>query len=104
MTDPRRHGAARSEFRYDSKVDEGHLEFRALSRVDEVAVRQHGGAATDGGALDRHDHWLVEVEKCLHEAGLRRFAWPWKILEKILDIVARTERIPRAMPEDDARV
>src|SRR5207302_5868529 len=41
MTDPRRHGAARSEFRYDSKIDEGHLEFRALACVDEVAVRQH---------------------------------------------------------------
>src|ERR1700738_2105413 len=43
MTDPRRHGAARSEFRYDSEIDEGHLEFRALARADKVAVRQHGG-------------------------------------------------------------
>src|SRR5712671_7583071 len=31
VTDPRRHGATRSEFRYDSKIDEGHLEFRALA-------------------------------------------------------------------------
>src|SRR6266700_2753101 len=104
MTDPRRHRAARSEFRYDSKIDEGHLEFRALAGVDEVAVRQHGGAATDCGAADRRDQWLVEVDQCIHEAGLWRFAWPWRILEKILDIVARAERISRAMPEDDTRV
>src|ERR1700757_3379329 len=32
VTDSRRHGAARSEFRYDSKIDEGHLESRALAR------------------------------------------------------------------------
>src|SRR5712691_11468081 len=104
MTDPRRHGAARSELRYDSKIDEWHLEFRALARVDEVAVRQHGGAATDGGAVDRHDHRFVEVDECVHETGLWRFAWPWRILEKVLDIVARAERISRAVPEDDTRV
>src|SRR6266851_3473507 len=104
MTDPRRYRAARSEFRYDGKIDEGHLEFRALARVDEVAVRQHGGATADGGAVDRRDQWLVEVDQYIHEAGLWRFAWPWRILEKILDIVARTERISRAMPEDDTRV
>src|SRR6267142_4996627 len=104
MTDPRRHGAARSEFRYERKIDKGHLEFRALARVDEVAVRQHGGAATDCGAVDRHDNWLVEVDECAHEAGLWRFAWPWRILEKILDIVASAERISSAVPEDDTRV
>jgi hypothetical protein len=54
--------------------------------------------------VDRGDQWLVEVDQCIHEAGLWRFAWPWRILEKILDIVARTERIPRAMPKDDTRV
>ena len=104
MTDPRRHGAARSEFRYDSKIDEGHLEFRALTRVDEVAVRQHGGAATDGGTVDCRNQWLVEVDERIHEAGLWRFAWPWRILEKILDIIAGAERISRAMPKHDMRV
>src|SRR5713226_529236 len=101
MADPRRHGAARSEFRHDSKIDKGHLEFRTLARVDKVAVRKHGGAATDRGAVDRRDQWLVEVDQCVHEAGLWRFAWPWRILEKILDIVARAERISRAVPKDD---
>src|SRR5712671_1290540 len=104
MTDPRRHGAARSEFRYDSKVDEGHLEFRALARVDEIAVRQHGGAATDCGAVDRRDQWLVEVDQGIHQAGLWRFARPWRIFQKILDIVTGAERISRAMPEDGTRV
>src|SRR6202049_2856661 len=104
MTDPQRHGAARSEFRYDRKIDEGHLEFRALVRVDEVAVRHHGGAAADGGAVDRGDQRLVEVDQRLHQSGLWRFSRPWRILEKILDIVARAERISRAMPEDDTRV
>ena len=70
MTDPRRHRAARSEFGYDSKIDKGHLEFCALAGVDEVAVRQHGGAAADRRALDRHDDRLVEVDEGMHEAGL----------------------------------
>src|SRR5712672_982832 len=104
VTDPRRHGAARSEFRYDSKIDEGHLEFRALARVDEVAVRQHSGAAADCGAVDRSDQWLVEVDQRLHQSGLRRFSRPWRILQKILDVIAGTEGISRAMPEDDTRV
>src|SRR5256885_10587626 len=34
---PRRHRVARSEFRHDSEIDEGHLKTRALARVDEVA-------------------------------------------------------------------
>src|SRR5207249_1626438 len=93
MTDPRRNGATRPEFRYNSKIDEGHLEFRAVARVDEVAVRQHGRAAADCSAVDRRDQWLVEVDQCLHEAGLWRFARPRRILQKILDIVARAERI-----------
>src|SRR5882672_6545835 len=103
MTDPRRYGAARSEFRYEGKIDEGHLEFRALTGVDEVAVRQHGRSASDGGTVDRRHQWFVEVDQCFHEAGLGRFARAWRILEKILDIVARAERIPRAVPEDDTR-
>src|SRR5713226_5944774 len=32
------------------------------------------------------------------------FAWAWRILEKILDIVARAERISRAVPKDDLHV
>ena len=66
MTDPPRHGKARSEFRHDGKIDKRHLEFRTLARVDEVAVRQHGGAAAYCGALDRSHHRLVEVEQCIH--------------------------------------
>ncbi len=66
-------------------------------------MRQHGGAAADRGAVDRRDQRLVEVDQCFHEAGLGRFAWPWRIFEKILDIIARAERIPRAVPEDDPR-
>src|SRR6266550_4637023 len=104
MTDSRRHRAARSEFRHDSKIDEGHLEFRALGRVDEVAMRQHGGAAADGGAVDRGDERLVEVEQRIHQSGLWRFSRSRRILQKILDIVARAERISRAVPEDDTRV
>src|SRR5216683_3426243 len=104
MTDPPRHGAARSEFRYDGKVHEGHLEFRTLARVDEVAVREHSGATTYRGAVDRRDQQLVEIDQCIHEAGLWRFTRPRRIPERILDIVARAERIPRAVPEDDLDV
>src|SRR6202035_3543275 len=42
VADPRRNGAARAEFRHHGKIDEGHLEFRALAGVYEVAVRLHG--------------------------------------------------------------
>jgi hypothetical protein len=72
--------------------------------LNEVAVRQHSGAATDRGAVDRRDQWLVEVDQCIHEAGPWRLAWPRRILEKILDIVARAERIYRAVPKDDLHV
>jgi hypothetical protein len=41
--------------------------------LNEVAVRQHSGAATDRGAVDRRDQWLVEVDQCIHEAG------PWRL-------------------------
>src|SRR6266436_5331039 len=104
VTGPRRHGVTRSEFRHDSKIDEWHLEMRALARVDEVTVRQHGGATADRGAVDRGDQRLVEVDQRLHQSGLRKIPRPRRILEKILEIVTRAERMSRAMPEDDTRV
>jgi hypothetical protein len=58
----------------------------------------------DRGAANRGDDWLVEVHQRLHEGGLWRFAGPRRILEEILDIVARAERFSSAVPEHDTRV
>ena len=85
-----------------SKIDERHLELRALARVDEVTVRQHGGSAADGGTLHGRDQRLVEIDQRIHQPRLRRVSRPWRILQKILHIVARAERISCAMPEHDA--
>ena len=83
------------------KIDERHLELRALARVYEVAVRQHGGSASDGGTVHGRDQRLVEIDQRIHQPSLRRFSRPWRILQKILDIVARAEGISCAMPEHD---
>ena len=50
------------------------------------------------------DYLRFYNEQRIHQSGLWRFSRPWRILEKILDIVARAERISRSMPEDDTRV
>src|SRR3989442_11278345 len=60
---------------------------------------QHCGSTADGGAMHRGDDWFVEVHQRLHQARLRRFTRPWRILEEILHIVAGAERISRAVPE-----
>src|SRR6266536_2935414 len=103
MSDPRRNGTARSKFRHYSEIDERHLELRATPRVYEVAVRQHGGAAADGGTLHGRDQRLVEVDQRIHQPGLRRFSWTWRILQEVLHIVAGAERISCAVPEHDTR-
>ena len=101
VPDPCGNGAARSKFRHHGKIDERHLELRALARVHEVTVRQHGGPTADGGALHGCDQRLAEIEQRVHQPSLRRVSCPWRILQEIVDVVARTERIACAMPEHD---
>ena len=74
-----------------------------LAGKHEVTVRQHGGAAADGGALDGGDQRFVEIDERILQPGLRRFLRPRRILQKVLDIVAGTERIAGAVPEHDTR-
>jgi hypothetical protein len=54
--------------------------------------------------VDRDDDRFVQIDQRLHQSGLRRFSRPWRILEKILNIVARAERISSAVPKDDLYV
>src|SRR5205823_3529994 len=84
--------------------DEGHLELRALTRVDKIAVRQHGGSAPDRRTVDGGDERLVETDQRLHQARLGRLTEPWRALQEIHYIVARTERVSRAVPEHDANL
>src|SRR5215469_18317321 len=95
----RRHRVTRSKLRHEAEIDERHLEFRALARVDEIAVRQHRGSAADRSALHGRDDRLFEPGERIHEGALREIAWPRRIVEKIPDVVAGAERVSGAMPE-----
>src|SRR5207247_1530068 len=96
--------AGRPELRHQAEVDEGHLEIRAFARVDEIAVRQHGRSTPDRRAVDGGDQRLVEVDERIHQARLGRLTGPWRALQEIHHIVARTERVSRAVPEHDANL
>src|SRR5207237_9313500 len=76
----------------------------AFARVDEIAVRQHGGSTPDRRAVDGGDERLVEIDERLHQARLGRLTGPWWALQEIHHIVARTERVSRAVPERDANL
>src|SRR5712691_5202874 len=99
MSDTHRNRATRSKFRHQTEIDERHLELRTLTCIHEVAVCQHGGSTADSCTLYGGDQCLVEVNERIHQASLRRFTWPWRILQEILHIVAGAERISRAVPE-----
>ncbi len=66
-------------------------------------MRQHGGSASDRGAAHGRDQRLIEIDERIHQPSLRRVSRPWRILQKILNIIARAERISCAMPEHDTR-
>ena len=101
VSEPSRKRAGRPKLRHQAEIDEGQLELRALARVDEIAVRQHGGSAPDRRTVHGGDERLVEVDKRLHQARLGRLTGPWRALQEIHQIVARAERVSRAMPEHD---
>src|SRR5258705_8543485 len=93
---------AASKFRDERQVHERQLELRALPCVHEVAVSQHGRSAPNGCALNGGDQRLLEIDQRLDQLRLRTFALCWRVLHKVLDIIARTERISRSMPKHDA--
>src|SRR2546425_10059291 len=95
----RRNRVAGSKFRHERQVDERHLELRALARVDEVEVGQHRRSRSDGRPVHGCDQWLVEVDQRLDEALLRTVTRLRRILQKVTEIVARGERISRAMQD-----
>src|SRR5436309_867128 len=94
---------AASEFRHESEVDEGYLEPRAFPCVDEVAVHQHRRSRADGGAVHGGDERLRESDQRIVQASLRTATRPGRILHEVLQVVARSERIAGAVPEDDSR-
>ena len=101
MSHARRHRAARSELRHEPEIDERQLEFCALARVDEIAVRQHRGSAADRRALHGRDDGLVEIDERAHQAGLWGLDRPGRILEKISHVIAGAERVSGAVPQHD---
>src|SRR5215831_5574761 len=50
---------AAAELRHEREVDERHLELRALSRIHEVAVTQHGRPTPDGHTVHGGDERLL---------------------------------------------
>ena len=63
-----------------------------------------GGFASDRRTVHGGDQRLVEVDKRLHQARLRTLACRRRAPQEIGHIVARTERVSRAMPEHDANL
>jgi hypothetical protein len=48
------------------------------------------------------DQRLLEIDQRVDQFRLRTFDRSWRVLHKILDIIARTKRISRSMPKRDA--
>src|SRR5258706_14230964 len=71
-------------------------------RVHEVTVSQHGRSAPNGCALHGGDQRLLEIDQRADQLRLRTFVLCWRVLHKVLDIIARTKRISRSMPQHDA--
>src|ERR1700751_4182447 len=101
MPRARRYRNARPELRHKAEIDERYLELRALARVDEIAVRQHGGSATNRRTLHGRNDRFFEFNERLHQEALRIVAWSGRIVEKIPHVVAGAERISGAVPEHD---
>src|SRR5262249_54972526 len=49
--------------------------------------------------LHRGNHWLIQVKQWLTKPGLRTLTRAWRVFKKILDIVARTERVSRGIAD-----
>src|SRR5689334_15086556 len=101
MPNARWNRPAGSKLRDQAQINEGQLELRGFACVNKVAVRQHGGSASDSCSLYGCDQWLVEVDQRILEKSLRTFTGPWRILEKVFHIVTGTEGISQPMPEHD---
>src|SRR5262245_43642496 len=99
MPDARRQRVARSELRYQRQIDERQLELRALARVDEIAVRQHRGSATDRRALHGRDDRFFEANERIYQAALRKVVWSGRLVKEIPHVVAGAERVSGAVPE-----
>src|SRR5207249_9649709 len=101
VSEPSGKRAGRPELRHQAEVDEGHLELRAFARVDEIAVRQHGGSAPDRRTVDGGDERLVEVEERLHQARMGRLTGPSRALQAVHHTLASIDRAYCRGPEHD---
>src|SRR4029077_2214010 len=99
-----REQVAASEFRDERQVDERQLEPRALPRIHEVAMSEHRGSTANRSAVDGGDDRFFEIDQCAYQPSLRTFTGSRRILHEVLEIVACTEGIARAMPEHDANL
>src|SRR6202162_3851269 len=91
MSQTRWNRESRTKFGHEAEIDKRHLELCALTRVHEVTMGQHCGSASDRRALYSSDQWFVEVHQRFHQDRLRTVSRSWRVLQKILDIVARAE-------------
>src|SRR5262249_40086807 len=89
---------------HEREVDERHLELRALARVHEVAVTQHGRPTTNRHAVHGGDDRLLEADQRVHQARLGAATRAGGIRDEVLQVVAGGERVPRAVPEHDSRL
>src|ERR1700690_260943 len=102
ISDAHRDGECGPEFRNESEIDEGHLEFRGLAGIDKIAVCQHGGAAPDCRTVHSRDDWLFKGNEGIDQTGLRTVFRAWRILQKVIEVVSRTEGVSRSVPKHDA--
>src|SRR6266702_1872647 len=102
ISETQRKQIAASKFRHERQVHERQLELRALPCVHEVTVRQHGRSAPNGCALNGGDQRLLEIDQRVDQLRLSTVALRWRVLHKVLNIIARTTRLSRSMPKHDA--
>src|SRR5882672_2330490 len=93
---------ARSKFRHQGQIDERHLELCALTCVHKIAMRQHGGPASDYRTVHCCDDWLFKSDEGIDQTRLRTVFGTWGIFQKVVEVVPRTEGVSRSVPKHDA--
>ena len=82
VTDPRRKEQVEPNSGTTARLIKGIWNFALFARVDEIAVRQHGGSAADGGTVDGGDQRLVEIDERVHQLRLGHVSRPGGIFRK----------------------
>src|SRR5262245_5143838 len=62
-------------------------------------MSKQGSTASNCDTLHSGNHRLIQVKQRLTKPSLRTLTRAWRVLKKILYIVARTERVSRGVPD-----